>query len=286
MTFPTLQELIDKTLPLRASASRILNTSAGRPVLALLVSAYSRVRRGEFIAVRFHEGLWVHRHREGYVVNRLIDTTTIATMASVAKETFLHGLVLSPGDTVVDVGAGIGTELLSFAPLVAPGGRYLAIEAHPETARCLEANRDRNHLSRVDVVNCAAVEQEGAVRISEDAEHILSKLETSDSQGNILVPGRRLDDILRELGVERVDLLKMNIEGAELMALRGLGQRLADVRQVAISCHDFLAQSEDDYCRTFEKVGALLRGAGFTTWSRENDSRPWVAFTWYGKRDT
>lgn len=51
-------------------------------------------------------------------------------------------------------------------------------------------------------------------------------------QTEITVQGVRLDDVLSERRVEHVDLLWMDIQGAELLALRGLGSRLADVRLI------------------------------------------------------
>jgi Methyltransferase FkbM domain len=94
-----------------------------------------------------------------------------------------------------------------------------------------------------------------------------------------------LDDVLERLGIVEVDLLKMNIEGAELAALRGFS-RLASVRHVVIACHDYRATQGrgSDAMRTNAAVRTLIEGAGFEIFSRDNDPRPWVRDYVYGTR--
>jgi hypothetical protein len=78
------------------------------------------------------------------------------------------------------------------------------------------------------------------------------------------VPARSLDSLFDELGLERVDLLKMNIEGAEVDALTGMARHRRDIRNVAISCHDFLAErGGSPKFRTRSKVIELLEQWGF-----------------------
>src|SRR5205085_495224 len=55
------------------------------------------------------------------------------------------------------------------------------------------------------------------------------------------VPAKTLEGFLAENGIERVDLLKMNIEGAERLVFRGAGDAIGRVEHVAVSCHDFVA---------------------------------------------
>jgi hypothetical protein len=80
------------------------------------------------------------------------------------------------------------------------------------------------------------------------------------------VRGRPLDEVLDEQGAERVELLKMDIEGAELAALEGMREGLARgrYRRVLLELHPGLhprgAALPDD-------VAALFRGAGYRGWS-------------------
>lgn len=279
-----LQDLIDRTLPLRLKVYEGLNRPLMRPILGFAVSAYSVVRRNKFVRVYPHSGLWVHRFERGALVNRLIDTTPLEEHERVTIENFLIDVQLHEGDVVLDVGAGVGTELHTFARRVGPAGRVIAVEAHPETARCLRLTSELSGLSNVTVVEAAATASNGPVSISDDADHILSRLSHDAGAHAFKVEGRRLDDVLADLAVDRVAFLKMNIEGAEMWALEGMGSAIGRVSHVAISCHDFLADDDNDWRRTYEPVQAFLRRHHFQVTLRSDDLRPWVRYTVYGSR--
>ena len=94
---------------------------------------------------------------------------------------------------------------------------------------------------------------------------------------------RRLDGIAAELGVERVDLLKLNIEGAERDALAGMPDLIERTRHVCISCHDFLAdRGGSDELRTKAFVRQFLLERGFTLTNRDNAPDPWTRDYVYG----
>jgi hypothetical protein len=92
------------------------------------------------------------------------------------------------------------------------------------------------------------------------------------------VPARRLDGIASELGIQQVDLLKMNIEGAEVDAMLGAGTLLDRTRHVCISCHDFLGMP------TKAAVLALLAEHGFDVLTRDDAPEPWTRDYVYGTR--
>lgn len=88
---------------------------------------------------------------------------------------------------------------------------------------------------------------------------------------------RRLDQLLAGLDINRVDYLRMNIEGHELRALVGLGSHLERVQNLCVSCHDFLG---DDDLRTFDQVTAFLASAGFDV-QVSDDGNAGDAVAWY-----
>ncbi|MFG1675952.1 FkbM family methyltransferase [Micromonospora sp. NPDC049282] len=202
-----------------------------------------------------------------------------------AEDVFLHGYRPRPGDTVLDVGAGVGSEVRLLSRLVGPQGRVVAVEGHPRTFRCLRRAVALNGLSNVTLVSCAVVDEPGTVRLDEhDQTHLRNAL-TSDGTDGVEVPGRTLAEIISTLGLDRVDLLKMNIEGAELPALRGSSDALRHVRNLAVSCHDFLAEEPGrEWQRTFKGVTELLREAGYSIRTRPDDPRPWVPYYVYASR--
>jgi hypothetical protein len=87
------------------------------------------------------------------------------------------------------------------------------------------------------------------------------------------------------MSIEQIDLLTMNIEGAERLAIRGMDRVLDHTRNVVIACHDFLAaESGDVSLETKDLIVDTLRSAGFSVRTRD-DQREFVADYVYGTRD-
>jgi FkbM family methyltransferase len=128
---------------------------------------------------------------------------------------------LAPGDVFVDVGAHIGVYGLRAARRVAPGGRVIAIEADPRNHERLADNVRRNPGLAIETVCVAVSDTEGSARLALNT--------TGNRSGNSMLVGgddaievacRPLAAVLRDLGVNRVDGMKLDIEGMEFRVLR------------------------------------------------------------------
>lgn len=184
---------------------------------------------------------------------------------------FLFGYRLQPGDMVVDLGAGVGVDARLFSGLVGPTGRVLCVESDPWLFRCLRGTIAQNELYNVTAVRSAVVGSPG------DADNTAG---ADDS-----VAGEQLYELVERLGVDRIDLLKLNIGGAELAVLESAGAVLPRVRNIVVSCHDFRAdEGGSTWLRTSVEVGDLLCDAGFTVLQRPGDPRPWIYYCVYGSR--
>lgn len=180
------------------------------------------------------------------------------------NETRLVAALLAPGDTFVDVGANIGWFTLLAARRVGPRGGVVAIEATPDTLRTLEANLRRNGVGNVALHGVAVGERDGTARIHAHGEirNIGRNSLIPDAAAAVSweVPARRLDDLLRD--VPAIRLIKMDIEGAEGLALRGAAETLARPE-----APDLLIEVVDGYLRALgssaAEVFGLLRGAGY-----------------------
>ena len=97
-----------------------------------------------------------------------------------------------------------------------------------------------------------------------------------------------LDAVALDLELGTVALLKMNIEGAERSAVRGMETLARKLRHVVISCHDFIADRGEggDALRTFDYVQAVLESLGFETSCRADHVLPWVRYYIYGRNRT
>ena len=203
-----------------------------------------------------------------------------AVLTAEAREIFLYDYTPRTGDVVFDVGAGIGAETLLFSRLVGPSGRVVSLEAHPRTYERLVRLCEVNRLQNVTPLQVAASDADGEVAISDLEHHLQNVLVES---GGIAVPARRIDTIARDLGVPRIDLLKMNIEGAERQAIRGLEGIMSITRHVCIGCHDFLADAGGaPELRTKVLVRKFLIERGFRVTTREDAPDPWTRDYVYG----
>lgn len=150
---------------------------------------------------------------------------------------------LSKGATFVDVGAHEGYCSLNGARVVGPTGRVIAIEANPEMVLTLQDNVRASGANVVAVEAVACTETERTTldlfvaAQSNTGSSSLSK--TNASLGGAVratykVLGRTLDAIIKEAGVSRVDVVKIDVEGSEFSVLKGAQETLAKYRPVLL----------------------------------------------------
>ena len=228
--------------------------------------------------VRWRDGAWIHHYRGASIPHATLGRAAPpAVFTHEARDLFLYGYTPRPGDIVFDLGAGIGAEALVFSRLVGSTGHVVSVEAHPRTYRRLVDLCRANGLDNVTPLQLAVSDTDGEVAIADLDVHVQNRVVDA---GGIRVPARRIDTIASELGLDHVDLLKMNIEGAERDAVHGLGALVEQTRNVVISCHDFLS----DDLRTKDDVRAFLVEHGFEVTTRADAAEPWTRDYLYGRK--
>ncbi len=171
---------------------------------------------------------------------------------------------LRPGLNVIDIGANIGWFTMLAASRVGPGGHVLAVEPNPLNARMLEASRQLNGFGHVSLLPVAAGLRHGAVALhrtySNGSTTPLDRVDVLDAE---IVPMIRLDDVV---GDERrpVGLVKVDVEGAEALALGGLEATLRRDRPVVMSefspnmMPGASSMSGEEYLRWLQALGYRL----------------------------
>jgi FkbM family methyltransferase len=227
--------------------------------------------------VYWRNGAWIHHYRGTKIPHASLGRAAPPSVFTAGvRDPFLHEYTPRRGDVVFDVGAGIGAEALVFSRLVGRSGRVVACEAHPRTYGRLRDLCAANRLTNVTALQVAISDREQTVRISDLDHHLLNTVLGTNS-GSIEVPARRIDSVASELGIDRIDLLKMNIEGAERLALEGTGTLLEATHHVCISCHDFLADDgASEELRTKDFVRGFLAEHGFVVTTRDDAPDPWT----------
>jgi FkbM family methyltransferase len=142
---------------------------------------------------------------------------------------------LPVGGTLVDVGAHIGYYSLKGARAVGPKGHVIAIEPNPDTLRSLRDNIQSSGANVITVEPVACSDSEAVVDLfaaarSNTGETSLSRenAQQAGAVGHVYrVRARPLDAVVEEAGLSRIDVIKIDVEGAELLVLRGARQTLA-----------------------------------------------------------
>lgn len=170
--------------------------------------------------------LWVHAHDE--VITPIIRErgTWEPELGEQLRE------MLRPGMTAVDVGGNIGYVALLMAECVGPTGRVVAVEPDPRNAEVLRRNAARTRGAAIEVVEAAAWSEPTTLELELHAtntgDHRVGI--TEGGREKVEVPAVVLDDVLPE----RVDLILMDTQASEHVALRGAVRTLERARPVVL----------------------------------------------------
>jgi FkbM family methyltransferase len=146
-------------------------------------------------------------------------------------ESYLFTQLVKPGMCVVDAGANVGQYTLLASTAVGPRGHVHSFEPVPATFANLEHNVLANQLANVSLFRAALwqVRTEVSLGISQkDAGNNAGAytITLPDSGAVVKASAISLDEHAAEHRIQRIDVIKMDIEGAELFALRGMTELL------------------------------------------------------------
>ena len=168
--------------------------------------------------------MWVQRHVRGKLTE-----PDIAHAAS----------LLAPNDVAFDVGAHSGAWAVALSKRL-PDGHVYSFEALPYYAEVLRITVSLLRRRNITVLNRAVndtSEQVSIVWKNADGARLTSLTHIAgpeeSAEGTVAVPGLRLDSLLESIRPRRIRLTKMDIEGAELLALRG-AQTILETHQPAL----------------------------------------------------
>ncbi len=131
--------------------------------------------------------------------------------------------IVRPGDIVLDLGANIGTVALAAA---AAQCRVVAVEANPLNVLLLKAAATRNGFDdRLTIVHAAVTDTARTLEFLNAGPW--GRIVETAMPSTVTVRGVRVDDLLRELAIPRVSFIKMDVEGSEVQAARGMPSLLS-----------------------------------------------------------
>jgi FkbM family methyltransferase len=182
--------------------------------------------------------------------------------------------LVHPGDIIMDVGANIGAFTLPLAYATGPAGYVHAFEPNPRVRERLRQNVALNNLRNVVVSASALGAAPGettlyAPRHANQGQGSLSPRDGLDEEVRCTID--TIDHYVRDHSLPRLDLIKIDIEGAELLALQGAAETLRKHRPCI-----YLEVSPDYLARfghSARELGEFLRGIGYELWRNDQVER-------------
>jgi FkbM family methyltransferase len=177
--------------------------------------------------------------------NRRLYYRFLSTLKEI-EEIFFHSTYdrsyqFKNGDIVVDAGARIGTFAAKASAAVGEEGRIIAIEPEPRNFACLKKNIKANRLHNLIPIPRMLWSERRQLSLylsANAASHSAYCDAFYGSTGeSILVEADSLDNILEGLGIGSADFIKMDIEGSEIEALKGMRKALASHARMAIAAY-------------------------------------------------
>ena len=186
---------------------------------------------------------------------------------------------LQEGDIFIDVGAQVGYYSLVASRRVGRTGRVVSVEPNPPTIERLQRNIRLNNATNVTIQQVACTDTEKTLHFFQS--NVANTGESSFSEKNahskreIEVRGVPLDSIVRTLDLRRIDLVKIDVEGAELEVLRGMKESLAKYRPKLIV--ELQKETLENLGASLEEVYEFFRANGYTLQRHiDRDNYLWV----------
>lgn len=192
---------------------------------------------------------------------------------------------LRPGDTFWDLGANAGYHTLMAARAVGATGRVIAVEPDPGTCEILRGQVELNGFGNCTIVQAAVSDRAGSTRLvrraSDPRGNALEQIDNpaiDNKEGDVVeVPSLTMDELSRRYPLPR--LIKMDIEGAEILALPGGRTLLASPERPERLLVAFHGEEARDFCQDF------LMGLGYELETdSELDAHSLVAVTRHAVR--
>lgn len=161
--------------------------------------------------------------------------------------------------TIFDVGANFGVFAIYFAR-IEPEARIFAFEPNPRTAKALRENLARNNVENVTVIEAAISDFDGHLEFSDTADPATNKILQHEG-GGLSVNARSLRSVCEEYAIDRIDFIKIDVEGAEVSVLEG-GRSLFEEGRVASGVIEICPGNLEQFGRSISDLTGFFAELG------------------------
>ena len=176
------------------------------------------------------------------------------------------------GDIILDVGSGLGSEMVFFSKIIGSNGKVICIEPDYRLYKVLKKLIKLNKLKNIILYNNFFYKKNNKktnFRVNPIENWMSNNIFNKKNKfENYLSSSITIDKIMKDNNLKKINYAKFNIEGAEKYLNKGNNFFLNTCENVTISCHDFLKSKNT---RTFNNLTTLLKNKNFEIIN--NDSR-------------
>ncbi len=239
---------------------------SGQEMLRAAVTAFPRNTHPTPISARFSDKNLVKaniKNAKGKLVLDRLDWSVSSTIIVVGDyEAHLSRFiryVVKPGMTCIDIGANVGFHVLTLSELVGSAGRVYAVEPNSENCRMLMMSAEANGATNITVVPVALSNKLGAAAFSpalgSNGQFMHAVSSPLHHPNCTVVPTVRLDTIIAP---DRLDFIKIDIEGAEPLALAGAEALIEKHRPIITSEFSVTMVSDVSGISGEEYIGRMI----------------------------
>jgi len=171
--------------------------------------------------------------------------------------------LVKPGMNVLDVGANFGWYTILMSSLVGPSGRVFAFEISPRLAEQLQKTVQLNKGDNIEVVAKGLADKGGPLEFFDDKEHgsanISKKLLGVNVQSN-MANMIRLDNFVTQNRIPKIDFIKCDIDGAEILFLQGGGDIFKALPPMIIEINE---EAQQAFGSSAQQLTETLTGYGY-----------------------
>lgn len=219
--------------------------------------------------------------------NHYLDSEIINTSVWEPKSTSAIKKIVKDGDIVLDVGANIGYYSVLLSKLVGDKGRVIAFEPTKHFGKVLKKNIEANGVSNVSIQEYALSDkaEEDTIFIGKDSATMNWASDECEKEGSEVIVKKRFDDIVTDLNIDKIDFIKIDVDGHEPAFLKGAIESIKKYKPIILleiahlnyldagvtawDFYDFLVDNnmhiyyEDDLKECLSKRDFLIRCGNF-----------------------
>ena len=169
---------------------------------------------------------------------------------------------IKPGMAIIDIGANLGYYTAIASRLAGESGSVIAFEPEPNFFKLLSKNISRNNMKNVACFELAIAEKDGLtdLYLSNENKGHNSIIPSEELKTSVQIKTTTLDALLASQKITKVDMIKMDVEGAEILALEGMKNTLIQhfpLLFLEFSPHSIIKIKRNpmDFLSTLQKIG-------------------------------